>query len=62
MDDIDPDFQITTEEAIASILFDKYGMKEEDAANASRDIFKVAYEEIESYATYGVFKHVFKKS
>ena len=61
MDNLAPNFQITTEEAIATILFDKYGMDEEAAADASKDIFKLAYEEIESYCTYGVYKHVFKK-
>lgn len=48
MDQIDPDDQITTEEGIATILFDKYRLREEDAADASREILKFVCDQLSS--------------
>jgi len=48
MDQIDPDDQITTEEGIATILFNRYRLREEDAADASREILKFVCDQLSS--------------
>lgn len=44
-DKIDADTQISTEEKIAAHLFDVYGLDEDSAGNAGRQILRIVLEE-----------------
>ena len=46
LDHVDPNAQITTEEGIAAMLHDDYGLDEEDAADASRKALLIVAERL----------------